>query len=294
MSLGISYSHQEGGEQQFSTVSVNGNLMTSAAGGEDDGLPENGALLTVGGDGDSIADPADPMAPPTNARSDDELYDLKPFVQDGATEIHVATDNSSNDDNVFLATFISNPPVTDISTNGKDTDGDGLPDVWETDGVHGPDGTFINLPAMGANPKHKDIFLRVDAEAGAALSSGAKKILVNAFKKAPVHNPDGHDGINLHLIDGPTISAAASDALSVGTVKNGHRVVSGVNFLKEFNDWDAADPTDVEVFHYAVSVHWDWPVKGGTIIGESANIPAQELVVNQCGGASGQAEGLPE
>lgn len=116
MSLGISYSYQTGGSQQYSTVDVNGSRLTSSAGGEDDGAPYNGALITAGGEGDSIDNPVDPQASPTDPRSDDELYDLRPFVRTGDSTIKVDTDNPSYDDNVFLAVFDMNPPVTDVVT----------------------------------------------------------------------------------------------------------------------------------------------------------------------------------
>lgn len=105
-SLGISYSYQRFGTQQYSIVEVNGQRLTSAAGGEDDGQPANGALLTVGGIGDSNANPTNPNATPNatdQARSDDELYSLVPFVNDGDTSISVFTRNPSNDDNIFFA-----------------------------------------------------------------------------------------------------------------------------------------------------------------------------------------------
>jgi hypothetical protein len=71
------------------------------------------------------------------------------------------------------------------STNVMDTDGDGLLDVWETQGMHLNPGdathaaTFgtcannfndgmpcVNLPAMGANPFFRDIFVEIDWEHG--------------------------------------------------------------------------------------------------------------------------------
>ncbi len=115
MSLGISYGYQGGGTGQYSEVDVNGTRLTSSAGGEDDGEPANGALITVGGVGDSTANP-DPFVVNTGPRTDDELYDLSSFVTDGATQITVATRNPSADDNVFFASFTMNPPVTDIDT----------------------------------------------------------------------------------------------------------------------------------------------------------------------------------
>src|SRR3569833_2785940 len=110
MSLGIGYSY-EAGSQQFSNVSVNGRRLTSSAGGEDDGGSYNGGLITIGGVGDSTNNPDDPNAGPTNARSDDELYNLAlgnaanplPFLTNGLTSFTVNTDNPSGDDNIFFA-----------------------------------------------------------------------------------------------------------------------------------------------------------------------------------------------
>src|SRR6266496_577510 len=123
MSLGISYSCQQpafcgSAGQQYSVVDVNGKRLTSAAGGEDDGVSTNGALITAGGVGDSPANPTDPFGTPTDPRSDDELYDLKPFLKAGDTSIVVDTRNPSADDNVFFAAFTGNPPVSQIVTSG--------------------------------------------------------------------------------------------------------------------------------------------------------------------------------
>lgn len=106
MSLGIGFSFQ--GNNQSSTVDVNGQRLTSSAGGSDDGSDANGALITAGGLGDSTANPADPFAiPPNNGgtRYDDELYSLTPFLSAGTTSIKIDTRNSSGDDNIFFAGF---------------------------------------------------------------------------------------------------------------------------------------------------------------------------------------------
>jgi GDSL-like Lipase/Acylhydrolase family len=115
MSLGISYSYQTGGEQQYSTVDVNGRRLTTSAGGEDDGEPSNGALITVGGVGDSPDNPVEPNATPTNPRSDDELYDLRPFVPSGGSTIDITTTNPSADDNIFFVSFLTNPPTSSVT-----------------------------------------------------------------------------------------------------------------------------------------------------------------------------------
>ena len=104
LSLGISYGWQDDrATGQYSIVDVNNVRMTTSAGGEDDGASENGALITVGGIGDSNANPVNAYATPTNFRDDDELYNLLPFVNNGDTAINVFTQNPSMDDNIFFA-----------------------------------------------------------------------------------------------------------------------------------------------------------------------------------------------
>lgn len=102
MSLGISFGAQGCASGQFSQIDVNGSRMTTSAGGEDDGTCANGALLTVGGLDDSNINPP-PTASPSGPRTDDELYNLIPFVANGDTAINVFTRNPSNDDNIFFA-----------------------------------------------------------------------------------------------------------------------------------------------------------------------------------------------
>ncbi|MEJ7584789.1 MAG: hypothetical protein WKF43_12070 [Acidimicrobiales bacterium] len=63
MALGISFGFQPPG--QFSQIDVNGQRLTTSAGGQDDcpiaeGSCSNGALLTMGGIGDTNANPPDP------------------------------------------------------------------------------------------------------------------------------------------------------------------------------------------------------------------------------------------
>ena len=128
--IGDSYSLQNGGSDQYSLIDVNGTppdpnnpaagpdpaRLTTSAGGEDDATPpcdENGCLLTVGGAGDSPANPTDPFAIPSTceaspaSRCDDELYTLgAPYVHNGDTSMSVYTLNPSNDDNILYASFV--------------------------------------------------------------------------------------------------------------------------------------------------------------------------------------------
>lgn len=100
-SLGISFGFQPSG--QVSRVDINGQRLTSSAGGQDDGYSGNGGLITVGGIGDSTANPPDPNAGAADPRDDDELYDILPFVNTGDTGMVIDTINPSNDDSIFFA-----------------------------------------------------------------------------------------------------------------------------------------------------------------------------------------------
>ncbi|HEY6946229.1 MAG TPA: DUF4114 domain-containing protein, partial [Candidatus Acidoferrum sp.] len=96
-----------------------------------------------------------------------------------------------------------------------DTDGDGLWDDWEMFGVdtNGDGVVDLDLPGLGANPNHKDVFIEIDymdcTVAGSDCAAGdthshkpkpaAIQAVINAFANAPVANPDGTTGITLHV-----------------------------------------------------------------------------------------------
>ncbi len=89
----------------------------------------------------------------------------------------------------------------------RDSDGDGLWDDWETFGVDtdGDGEIDLDLPALGASPLRKDVFLEIDYMGKAPdghdhkPAAEALQIVVDAFAAAPVRNPDGSTGIDLHI-----------------------------------------------------------------------------------------------
>jgi hypothetical protein len=97
-----------------------------------------------------------------------------------------------------------------------DRDGDGLSDRWETTGIDwNSDGT-IDYVLNGANRDHKDIYVEADSmvDTGAGInltmSAAAKASVETEFASAPVKNPDGVDGINIHIdIDDQNVPLAA-------------------------------------------------------------------------------------
>lgn len=126
-----------------------------------------------------------------------------------------------------------------ISSNG-DADGDGLPDGWESLGYDADgDGTIdVDLPAFGADPNHKDLFLELDTMAGNTPGRAQIQAMKAAFAAAPVDagtngaslsggadansNPDGTAGINLWVDTGTqTDSNASEDGAGAGTCGDG-------------------------------------------------------------------------
>jgi hypothetical protein len=101
--------------------------------------------------------------------------------------------------------------------NFQDTDGDGLPDNWEVNGIDANgDGVIdLDLPSLGVDPNHKDLFIEVDAMVGRVPNSATVTVpswatatgtildeVVVAFNIVPntnINNPDGVDGIRLHI-----------------------------------------------------------------------------------------------
>ena len=102
-----------------------------------------------------------------------------------------------------------------------DSDGDALPDCWEREGIKDANGdVIVDLPAMGADPNIKDIFVEVDymdCAFGGCASGIAHShkpwdvsidIVIRAFFNAPVDcdedDPKDCKGIRLHVDHGPS------------------------------------------------------------------------------------------
>ncbi len=271
MGLGISFSYQTTSTvNQFSYVTVNNRRMSSAAGGQDDGIPNtigDGGLITVGGVGNSTANPSSPFAPPSGGPVvDDELYNLKPFITKTQRRIFVDTSNPSFDDNIFFSWFDLSVPA-DVD---KDTDGDGLLDSWEKYGYDKDgDGTVeVNLPAMGANYRKKDIYIgyvwmqksateTVSHQPSSAVLAAVK----TAFANAPVSNPNGTTGINLHFINKGSV--AHDDNLD--PVWSEFDALVNPKFTSAEND----------IFHRLLNGH---QYSGGTSSGLSRDIPASDFI----------------
>jgi len=118
----------------------------------------------------------------------------------GTNPLIVDSDNDGLSDGQEVNTYGTNPL-------SPDTDKDGIWDGYEVD----------NMAQYGANPKRRDIFVEIDkmdAENIRWLNTAEKSKLVSVFETAPIQNPDGSSGVDLHLFEDnlfPYVNIAAVD-----------------------------------------------------------------------------------
>lgn len=193
------------------------------------------------------------------------------------------------------------PPGTCATGGGVDSDGDGLLDEWETDGITiDPDGDgpvapqFINLSAMGADVNKPDIYLQIDwmqdlAHSHVLLSAAVKKV-VDAFAASPYTSPTGSVGVNLHVDQGPTSILNFTTSTTWGALSRAQALthVSNLGTSDAFGnyDWTAFQalkdtnftPTGrTPIFHYVISAH---NYDSTTSSGISRGISASDLIVS--------------
>ncbi|GAA0390352.1 hypothetical protein Acor_47030 [Acrocarpospora corrugata] len=190
----------------------------------------------------------------TSPRNDDNTLDFTVNYADGRWSGDVnwpqscATGDGDDDDEPRVEVCF------DVSTTpGADADGDGLLDGWERNGYNADgDGTIdVDLPAMGADVNHKDLFLELDYEQGRNLSKEDVTAMKAAFAAAPMNagtlsgtrggvsaqpNPDGTRGINLHVDMGNLADATLREGTPAGTCHDG--LDNGADGLTDGRDTD--------------------------------------------------------
>jgi len=165
---------------------------------------------------------------------------------------------------------------------GFDTDDDGLLDSWEKFGVDTDNDGLIDLDllSLGANPLRKDLFVEADYLQAAththAPTKDAVERMVTAFANAPVPNPDGTTGVQLHVDVGPLYGSGGRFAVTgpngvVGTygdlgggngiAEAGNEIIDNFGFGKgpgtKVEDLKAANFSSLRepIFRYAIFGH---------------------------------------
>lgn len=131
-----------------------------------------------------------------------------------------------------------------------DLDGDGLLNGWEESGLDADgDGVIdVDLPAYGADPRHKDLFVETDFTTGQLPARSVYDEIVATYAEAPVDNPDGTTGITAHL-DGGSAIGGPYDLGGGGTEITGHPEVSSASTVRE-NKAEYMLPGRSRVFRY--------------------------------------------
>ncbi|HXR61293.1 MAG TPA: choice-of-anchor L domain-containing protein, partial [Solirubrobacterales bacterium] len=179
----------------------------------------------------------------------------------------------AGDHNVDSAVFLDNLRTSQSSDCASgavkaDSDGDGLTDRWEEEGydANGDGQVDVDLPAMGADPEHKDLFVQLDAMKGLRMSSAAIAKVTAAFANSPVPNPDDSAGVTLHVDNGAGSVMDPKTGATWGSLSRASdlNLIPSLGFFHEDGsyDWSAFDsikqnrfPSVREpIFHYALSV----------------------------------------
>lgn len=260
----------------FGLVASNpvGQVRTTFIVGDGQSLAEppatvNGIPLPGGFDG---ADPASVPAAKGNLW-DTRTVDLPNVVKPGDVSAQV-TVSQGPDSLAWIAQVFS------IGRYGaRDTDGDSLLDGWEANGydANGDGVIDMNLPAMGADPLRKDLFVEMDYMSDALLAGEADlDRIVQVFAAAPsVRNPNGKAGINLHLDAGAARGAKYNlgGGNNVSFVYDLNPVLPGFLAIKNTN----FNPARAKIFYYMI---WANGHDGGTVAGNAFSIPSDSFLVS--------------
>lgn len=166
------------------------------------------------------------------------------IVGDVGGEVDIYTETGGHQGG-FDSNFATGGGLAVGKASYPDADSDGLLDGWETFGLDSDaDGDIdVDLPAMGADPQHKDLFLELDWAANqGGPTRNTIQALKAAFAAAPSDaggwaNPDGQPGINLWVDTGSlTDPSASEDGFGAGSCGDG--IDNGPDGQADGNDPD--------------------------------------------------------
>jgi hypothetical protein len=165
-----------------------------------------------------------------------------------------------------------------------DSDGDQLNDFDELFGLRLPDlldaegePTVLDLPRYRANPLRRDVYVEVDYYPENEPSQAALERVVEAFADAPLDNPDGSQGIALHVLIDDKVTAGADRVLG-----NPHADLESDRFYIDI--WFDVAPIKTRyadrirhaAFHYSL---WANRIRGSSSSGMSFEAPAHDFLV---------------
>jgi len=163
-----------------------------------------------------------------------------------------------------------------LSPNISDRDGDGISNRDEVNGIDADkDGNVdLNLSSLGANPRHKDLFLEIDYMTDHRPYAQVIPEVVRAFQNSPVCNPDGVNGVRLH--------AQLDESISEEPITDLNPDVPRLKEIHFGSQDQRADPNSANIlqaketiYHYAIFAH----SQTGTTSSGIANLPGMNFIV---------------
>lgn len=195
--------------------------------------------------------------------------------QSGSTDSYVA--RNTNPEHLIDWHRVGDPDLafqlfTQCDEN-TDIDGDNLCDFWEIVGFFDWEhDQFVDLPAMGADPYIRDLFLEIDYLKGQTnseqfrISAKSIKLVQDAFNNAPCKNLAEQEtlsqcGIHLHVDHGESFQmwsgvpwSKYSDAEEIKYKENIVATDSNFNSLESSNGGDYFKPWRESIFYYGIAV----------------------------------------
>ncbi len=256
------------------------------------------------------------MCAQTDADADCEFVWSSNPANNSDSDDHVMTDNFATDawrlnwedlenlgDNDFNDLIV-------VFRVQQDTDGDGLWDDWETAGIDTNGDGNPDLILVGADPQRKDLYVEIDCLVSDVNGNGSTTDLqdhshcpaqnamldvVTAFANAPVINPDGTTGIQLHLDVGTLYGAGVTSVVGAGGVTGvvgdlgggGDKITEAGN---EIIDWDGATGSPATSFYDLKIANFDNDRRFAYRYAIFAHQTNARRPVNDC--TSGWAEGF--
>ncbi|NUO09554.1 MAG: hypothetical protein HUU08_12905 [Candidatus Brocadia sp.] len=175
---------------------------------------------------------------------------LVSFLDNQALGENLSVRVTNTDGNSTTRTYQLPAAATDL-----DSDNDGLLDTWEAGGYLAPSGAIIDLAAMGCDSHRKDILVEVDWIAAAVPNDTIWTAIEDVFANAPILNPDGSQGISIHIDRGQ--GGAFTNG---GTTLADHQTMDfGPNANPGYTDFFTYkgnatnfNPDRLNIFHYGV------------------------------------------
>lgn len=228
---------------------------------------------------------------------------------DGTTGAFINALASSPSGGLSFPTFMSFSPDRQCPQSTADTDGDGLLDCWERDGVDANRDGTIDLrlydmngdgtvdPSERPNPFHKDVYVEVDWMELHQPDPNTLQAVVTAFANSPVANPDRVPGVRLHVFvneqaaaHSPLMTYRPRCSFTAGPVDFDNIKAAAFGTAAERAGSNAPNVREAKrrTFRYALYAH---QLTGCTTLSGIAELPGNDFIITIPGWTAQEGNG---